>query len=291
MRILKQSSTAQPLMFLMIDSSDHISAKTGLSPTVTLSKSGGSFASPAGAVTEVANGWYKVAGNATDTGTLGPLILHATGTAADPVDIEYEVVAVDPQSATAFVTGVNSLAPPTNWNLESIDGSGVVKANLAQILGTALTETAGLLAGGFKKFFNIATPAATMDHGVLVDTITTYTGNTLQTVDAATINTKIGTPAASVSADVAAVKVDTAAVKVVTDQLVATQAEPGQGAPAVNASPLTKIAWLFKAFRNRKTQTSSQFSLYADDATTVDAKAAVSDDGSTTAIGEIASGP
>lgn len=53
--------------------------------------------------------------------------------------------------------------------------SGVVKANLAQILGTALTETAGLLAGGFKKFFNIATPAATMDHGVLVDTVTNLT--------------------------------------------------------------------------------------------------------------------
>lgn len=53
--------------------------------------------------------------------------------------------------------------------------SGVVKANLAQILGTALTETAGLLAGGFKKFFNIATPAATMDHLVLVDTVTTAT--------------------------------------------------------------------------------------------------------------------
>lgn len=53
--------------------------------------------------------------------------------------------------------------------------SGVVKANLAQILGTALTETAGQIAGGFKKFFNIATPAATMDHGVLVDTVTTAT--------------------------------------------------------------------------------------------------------------------
>src|SRR4029077_10502141 len=39
--------------------------------------------------------------------------------------------------------------------------SGVVKANLAQILGTALTETAGLLAGGFKKFFNVASPTMT----------------------------------------------------------------------------------------------------------------------------------
>jgi hypothetical protein len=97
---LKQSSTAQPLVFLMIDSSDHITGKTGLTPTVTLSKSGAAFASPAGSVTEIANGWYKVAGNATDTGTLGPLILHATGTGADPVDIEFEVVAFDPQVGT-----------------------------------------------------------------------------------------------------------------------------------------------------------------------------------------------
>jgi len=53
--------------------------------------------------------------------------------------------------------------------------SGVVKANLAQILGTALTETAGQIAAAFKKFFNIATPAATMDHLILVDTVTTAT--------------------------------------------------------------------------------------------------------------------
>lgn len=41
--------------------------------------------------------------------------------------------------------------------------SGVVKSNLAQILGTALTETAGLLAAGFKKFFNVSTPTGTVN--------------------------------------------------------------------------------------------------------------------------------
>lgn len=50
--------------------------------------------------------------------------------------------------------------------------SGIVKSNLTQILGTLLTETAGLLAGGFKKFFNIASPGSTMDRIVLVDTTT-----------------------------------------------------------------------------------------------------------------------
>lgn len=81
------------------------------------------------------------------------------------------------------------------------------------------------------------------------------------------------------------------AIKTVTDQLVATQAEPGQGAPAVNATPLLKIAYIFKAWRNRTTQTASQYSLYADDATTVDQKATFSDDSTTADRGEIGTGP
>lgn len=41
--------------------------------------------------------------------------------------------------------------------------SGVVKSNLSQILGTALTETAGQIAAAFKKFFNVATPTGTVN--------------------------------------------------------------------------------------------------------------------------------
>lgn len=93
--LIKQSSTARELIFLMVDGTDHITPKTGLSPTVTLSKNGAAFGAPAGAVTEVGSGWYKVAGNTTDTNTLGSLVLHATGAAADPVDAVFEVVVFD----------------------------------------------------------------------------------------------------------------------------------------------------------------------------------------------------
>lgn len=41
--------------------------------------------------------------------------------------------------------------------------SGVVKANLAQILGTALTETAGQIAAAFKKWFDVAAPVGTVN--------------------------------------------------------------------------------------------------------------------------------
>jgi len=100
--LIQQGTSSTPLLFLMVDSSDHLTAKTGLSPSVTLSKCGGGFSAPAGAVTEIGSGWYKVAGNAADTNTLGPLILHATATGADPVDSLWEVVAVNVQDAAAL---------------------------------------------------------------------------------------------------------------------------------------------------------------------------------------------
>lgn len=96
---VKISSTARPLFFLMVDSADHISPRTGLSPTVTISKNGAAFGSPSGAVSEIANGWYQVAGNATDTNTAGVLLLHATSTNADPVDVAYNIVSLDPDTA------------------------------------------------------------------------------------------------------------------------------------------------------------------------------------------------
>ena len=69
------------------------------------------------------------------------------------------------------------------------------------------------------------------------------------------------------------------------------RSEPGQGAPPVNPDLATKIDYLYKAWRNKKTQTSSEQKLFADDATTVDQKASVSDDGTTLTVGEVATGP
>ena len=91
-------TAVKALVFLMVDVGDHISGKAGLTPTVTLSKNGGAFASPAGAVTEIASGWYKVAANATDSGTIGALALHAEAAGlADPTDMLFSVVARAPQ--------------------------------------------------------------------------------------------------------------------------------------------------------------------------------------------------
>lgn len=79
-------------------------------------------------------------------------------------------------------------------------------------------------------------------------------------------------------------------VTTITD-LTSAQAEPGQGTPAANASPLTKLAYIYKAWRNKKTQTSTTHSLFNSGGSTVDQKSTVSDDGTTATRGEIATGP
>jgi hypothetical protein len=129
----------------MVQASDHISPLLGASPTVTLSKNGGGFAAPAGAVAEIGNGWYRVAGNATDTGTMGPLLLHATAAGGDPTDDRYEVVAVNPQSATAFLSGIAGLAPPTRWNVMLISTGGAVTAGGSSEIPSAAAITSSVL--------------------------------------------------------------------------------------------------------------------------------------------------
>jgi hypothetical protein len=62
------------------------------------------------------------------------------------------------------------------------------------------------------------------------------------------------------------------------------RSEPGQGAPPVNPDAMTKLDYLYKAWRNKKTQTATTFSLFDDAGTTVDHKATVSDDGTTATI-------
>lgn len=108
MKERKQSSTTHPMPFLLVSSTDHIAPVTGATPTVTISKDGGSFASPSGAVTEIGNGWYKLAGHATDRATLGTFLLHATATGADPADDRYDIVPWDPYDANLALTNLDA---------------------------------------------------------------------------------------------------------------------------------------------------------------------------------------
>lgn len=145
---IQLSSTGQNLLFMMISASDHITGATGKSPTVLLSKNGATFASPAGAVTEVANGWYQVAGNATDSGTLGPLALHATASGCDPSDDVFMVVAYNPLDAVHLgLTALPNAVAAASGGLPTVGtGSGQIGLSSGNVSLAATPPTAAAIA-------------------------------------------------------------------------------------------------------------------------------------------------
>jgi hypothetical protein len=112
MQLILNADT-RPIPFMIVQSTDHITGLAGAVPTVTISKNGAAFAAPAGTVAEIGNGWYKLIPTAADTGTNGPLLLHATATGGDPADVDCQVVAMSPYAAL-----------PANFAGLAIDGSG-----------------------------------------------------------------------------------------------------------------------------------------------------------------------
>lgn len=132
--------TYQPLVFFLASSADHITGAPGLNPTVTIAKNGSAtFATPAGAVSNLANGWYAVAGNASDEDTLGPLLLHATAPGADPVDDCFPVVAYSPLDAQAL--GLALIDAAVTSRLAEVPSAATIAAIYALLLGQGRTFT------------------------------------------------------------------------------------------------------------------------------------------------------
>jgi len=124
MRVIKNGDTSHLIHVLMVDSTDHITAKTGLTLTVTRSKNGAAFASWGGSAAEVANGWYKLTPASGDVDTQGELVIHCTGTAADPADVNVCVVAYDPHAvADLGLSNLNATVSSraTQTSVDTID--------------------------------------------------------------------------------------------------------------------------------------------------------------------------
>lgn len=73
----KQFLTDHPISFTLRLTADN-SLATGKTPTVELSKDGGSFSAASGSITEVGNGLYSLVISAIDTNTVGELWAHIT---------------------------------------------------------------------------------------------------------------------------------------------------------------------------------------------------------------------
>lgn len=141
MRKAKQS-TAKNVMVLMVDSTDHVTGKTGLTLTITASKDGAAFASITPTVTERGSGWYNLALTTAHTNTLGDLALHITGTAADPADM---VLLVEAGSTDADVSTRSTFA---GGAVASVTGAVGSVTGLNPALLDVAVSTRSTFAGG-----------------------------------------------------------------------------------------------------------------------------------------------
>ena len=179
MALLKQSTT-YTRMFLMVDSTDHIAGKTGLSPTVNLSKAGGSFAAAGGTISEVSNGWYKIVLTTTDTNTLGDLGFRCTATGADPTDFVDQVIALDLADATrGGMTALPNANAGANGGLPTGNASGQVT------VGTNNDKTGyALSTAGVQAIWDTLTSALTTVNSIgklLVNNVDTTISSRLAT--------------------------------------------------------------------------------------------------------------
>lgn len=215
-------------------------------------------------------------------------------------------------SGNGYATATNCQLVITTGTINGVSVAGSVVAsfsieNRSAVMPTVAARTLDVSAGGEAGFDwgNVGSPTTANNlSGTtvnLTNTVTTYTGNTPQTGDSFA---RIGALGAGLTALASQTSVNTiddfldtemaaalAAILAAVALLDDPRGEPGQGAPPVSADLVTKVDYVYKFLRNKITQTATTLSVYADDASTVDQKAAVSDDGTTYTRGEFASGP
>lgn len=162
----------------------------------------------------------------------------------------------------------------TNVDAILVDTGTDIPATLATIAGYLDTEIAAIKAKTDQLAFTTANRVDAQVFGMQAGTVT-----------AAAVATD-AIDADALAADALAEIKAQAVAALITD----TYAEPGQGAPAATASIKDKIGYLFKAWRNKTEQSSTEYSLYADDGSTKDQKASVSDNGTLFTRGEVSTG-
>ena len=152
-----------------------------------------------------------------------------------------------------------------------------VKTNLYAVLTARTLAAAAYFDPAVDTVANVTT-AGTVTDGAKASVATEAR---LAELDAANLPTDVAATAtpAQVNAEVLdVVNVDTLTL-------------PGQAAPTNTPTMREVLGWVYKAFRNKKEQTATGWSLYDDAGTTVDSKATIADAAGTASKAEIVSGP
>lgn len=187
--ILRQSTAVDVLIGPFLDDTDGSTAETAESPSVKLSKNGQTLAAKSDVTTPVhdADGYYNCELDATDTNTVGTLVLTVAASAeALPVRHEFQVVeeAVYDDLFAASAVGYPTAAEVVNeWESQSQADPTGFHVNVLEVNGTA--QTANDNGADINAILVDTNELQTdwVDSGrldLILDAILTDTGTTLQ---------------------------------------------------------------------------------------------------------------
>jgi len=204
--------------------------------------------------------------------------------------LRVEIVGYNPAAALATPTNITAgtittVSGNVSGNVVGSVGSvtGLTASNLDATISSRASQTS---VDDLPTNAELATALGTADDAVLTAINDLPTNAELATALAGADDATLAAIAALNNLSAAQVNAE------VLDVLnVDTFAQPGQGTPAATTSIRLMLAYIYKAWRNKTEQTSSQYSLLNDDAATVDQKATFADDATTATRGEIVTGP
>jgi hypothetical protein len=237
-----------------------------------------------------------------DTGTTLPATLTTIEGKVDTVDTVVDNILVD--TGTTLDGKINTI--DTNVDAILVDTGTTIPTTLTTIEGKVdtvdtvadaiLVDTGTTLDGKINTIDTVVDGIqADLDNATdglgalkaLLDAIDTVVDAIL--VDTAEIGTAgagltdLGGMSTAMKAEVNAEALDVLATDTVS--------KPGQETPTDTPTRSYILELLYKHLTNKRTQTATQFSLYNDDAVTIDQKATFSDDGTTATTTELVTGP
>jgi hypothetical protein len=197
------------------------------------------------------------------------------GTFGEYVFADMSRIATDATAATNAKSAFNGTGYAfTNCQVPEVV---TVTGNVTGSVGSVVGDVGGDVVGSVASVLGDVAGAVVGTVASVTGAVGSVTGNV-----GGNVTGSVGSLAAQAKADVNAEVLDV----LNTD----TFAEPGQEAPGTTVSLAKKIGYLYKAWRNKVTQTSTEYALYNDDGTTVGHKATVSEDGTTATRGEVGTG-
>lgn len=223
--------------------------------------------------------WDEDATGHQTQGTFGQAI-------GDPVADTGTIFKATVTDATGVTVGTDTATLLTRLGTPSdLGGGATISANLSDI--EAETDDIGAAGAGLTAVpWNAAWDAEVQSE--VADALAVYDPPTEAEMNARTLVAASYATAASITTIDDFLDTEIAAILALLND---GRTEPTQGAPPVSPNLVTKIDYLYKAWRNRSTQTATTYILFADDGTTADQKSTVSDDGTTYVRGEVVSGP